>query len=146
MKNTIQIAQLYLRMALGIGFLLPVADRIGWLGPAGQHFVSWGDWDNFVTYTNTLLPFLGKSAAGAMGLIATIAEVLFGVMFLIGYKIRAAAIGSFVLTLSFALCMAFFLGVKSPFSFSVFSDSAASLLLATVPVYYWSLDNYISKQ
>lgn len=145
MKNTIQIAQLYLRMSLGIGFLLPVADRIGCLGPAGQHFVSWGNWDNFVSYTNTLMPFLNRALASFSGLLATIAEVALGLMFIIGFKIRAAAVGSFLLTLAFALCMTFFLGVKSPFSYSVFSDSAGSLLLATVPVYYWSIDNRKNK-
>jgi uncharacterized membrane protein YphA (DoxX/SURF4 family) len=146
MKNTIQIAQFYLRMAMGIGFLLPVADRIGWLGPAGQHFVSWGNWSNFVIYTNTLMPFVNNSVAGVMGLLATIAEVIIGLLFIIGYKVRAAAISSFLLTLCFALCMALFLGIKAPFSFSVFSDSAASLLLASIPVYYWSIDNYAAKR
>jgi hypothetical protein len=42
--------------------------------------------------------------------------------------------------------MALFLGIKAPFSFSVFSDSAASLLLASIPVYYWSIDNYAAKR
>jgi putative oxidoreductase len=55
MKKTLNFAQLYLRLALGIGFLIPVADRLGWLGPAGQHNISWGNWGNFVKYTNALL-------------------------------------------------------------------------------------------
>ncbi len=34
MKNSSGIAQLFLRLALGIGFLLPVIDRLGALGTA----------------------------------------------------------------------------------------------------------------
>lgn len=138
-------AQLYFRLAQGIGFLLPVADRLGWLGPAGVHSVDWGNWGSFVTYTNSLMPFLNREVAGFMGLLATIAEALIGILFLIGYKIRIAAVCSFLLTLTFGLCMFFFMGPKSPFNYSVFADSAGSLLLACVPVYHWSLDNYLSK-
>lgn len=139
--NNFRIPQLYLRLALGIGFLIPVADRIGWLGPAGQKGVSWGNWDTFATYTNMLLPFLSHSAASAMGLLATIAEIVIGICLVVGYKTRIAAYGGFLLTLVFALCMAVFIGIKAPFSYSVFSDSAGSLLLAFVPVYNWSFDN-----
>jgi putative oxidoreductase len=138
-------AQFYFRWAQGIGFLLPVADRIGWLGTAGKNSVDWGNWPNFVAYTNTLMPFLNRDWSSIMGLLATIAEILIGLMFVIGYKIRIAAIFSFLLTLTFGLCMFIFLGPKSPFTYSVFADSAGSLLLACVPVYHWSLDNYLSK-
>jgi putative oxidoreductase len=146
MKIASKIPQLYLRLALGIGFIIPVADRIGWLGPRGHNGVSWGNFDNFAAYTNTLLPFLNRSMANVMGLLATIAEISIGVFLIIGYKIRIAAFGGFALTLIFALCMAVFLGIKAPFTYSVFSDSAGSLLLATIPAYNWSLDNYAIKK
>lgn len=141
MKNEFSIPQLFLRLALGIGYLYPVLDRLGILGPAGANNISWGNWENFVAYTNTLLPFLGKAAAGMMGLIATLAEVVFAVLLIVGYKTRLAAQGSFLLTLTFGLCMAVFAGIKAPFNYSVFTASAASLLLASIPVYQWSLDN-----
>lgn len=146
MKNEFSIPQLFLRLALGIGFILPVLDRLGMLGPAGTKNVAWGNWENFISYTNTLLPFLGKSAAGFMGLIATLAEAIFAVLLITGYKTRLAAQGSFLLTLTFGLCMAAFLGIRAPFNYSVFADSAASLLLASIPVYKWSLDNYLVKE
>ncbi|WP_374950093.1 TQO small subunit DoxD [Mucilaginibacter sp.] len=146
MKTTLKFAQLFLRLSLGIGFLFPAADRFGWLGPAGQFNVDWGNWQNFVTYTHVLLPFLNPSATSVMGGLATLAEVIFGIQFLIGYQTRLAALGSFLLTLIFALCMAIFMGIKAPFNYSVFTDSAAALLLATVPVYYFSLDNYLNKK
>ncbi|MFI5163523.1 MAG: hypothetical protein ACHQHN_19765 [Sphingobacteriales bacterium] len=141
MTNTIRVPQLYLRLALGLGFLIPAADRFGWLGQAGKKGINWGNWENFVAYTNTLLPFLSRQGAGVMGLLATIAEILIGASLIIGYRTRAAAYGGFLLTLTFALCMAMFISIKAPFNYSVFSDSAGSLLLAFVPVYYWSLDN-----
>jgi len=141
MTNTFRIPQLYLRLALGLGFLIPVADRLGWLGRPGQKGVSWGNWENFAAYTNTLLPFLSHQVASVMGLLATIAEMLIGLCLIIGYKTRVAAYGGFLLTLIFALCMAVFMSIKEPFNYSVFSDSAGSLLLAFVPVYYWSYDN-----
>lgn len=143
MKKTLQIAQLYFRFALGIGFLLPVADRLGFLGPAGQNSVSWGSWDNFVVYTNTLMPFLSHSLAGVMGFLATVAEVCIALMFIIGFKIRTAAYAGFALTLTFAVCMTSFLGIKVPFSYSVWADSAGSLMLASISTYRWSIDfNY----
>ena len=143
MNKESAIPQLFLRFALGIGFILPVMDRLGMLGPVGQNNVGWGNWENFVAYTNVLMPYLSKSAAGIMGLIATIAEVVFGVMLLIGLKTRYAAIGSFLLTLIFALSMAIFLGYRAPFNYSVYVVSAASLLLAGVSGYKWSIDQYV---
>jgi putative oxidoreductase len=140
MKNTLQIAQLYLRFALGIGFLLPVADRLGFLGPAGQNSVSWGSWDNFIAYTNTLMPFFSSSMAGVMGFLATVTEVCIAIMFIVGFKIRTAAYASFGLTFIFALCMTLFLGFRAPFNYSVWADSAGSLILAGISTYRWSLD------
>ncbi|WP_073231787.1 DoxX family protein [Pedobacter caeni] len=146
MKINHKFPQFYLRLALGIGFIVPVLDRIGWLGPAGSKNVGWGNWDNFVDYTNTLMPFLERPMANVMGGIATIAEVLFGLMLIIGLKTRVAAFGSFLLTLSFGLCMAMSLGLKAPLNYSVFAVSGASLLLSTMSGYKWSLDEYFSEK
>ena len=142
MKNKFDIPQLFLRLALGIGFLLPVMDRFGWLGSAGINGNAWGNWDNFVAYTNSLMPFLSKSIANIMAILATIGEILFGILMIIGFKTKLAAIGSFLLTLTFALAMFFFADPRAPFSYSVFVDSAASLLLATLSIYKWSLDSH----
>jgi putative oxidoreductase len=140
MKNYMSFAQLYLRLALGIGFILPVLDRTGVFGPAGQNNVSWGNWASFCEYTHALLPFLSKAVSDIFALLATIAEVVFGVLLIIGYKIRLTAIGSCLLTLTFALCMAIFTGIKAPFNYSVFPVSAGALLLSAIPYYKWSID------
>jgi uncharacterized membrane protein YphA (DoxX/SURF4 family) len=143
MKDTSSIAQLFLRLALGIGFILPVMDRLGILGQPGEANVSWGSWGNFVDYTNSLMPYLSRSIAGILGAVASIAEVVFGVMLIVGFKIRLAAVGSFALTLCFALSMLFFGGYRSPFNYSVLSVSAASLLLSAISTYKWSIDNIL---
>lgn len=140
MKNTLPTAQLFLRLALGIGFILPVMDRLGMLGQPGEPNVGWGNWSNFIDYTHSLMPYLNRPIAGIMGAIATIAEVVFGILLILGFKTRLTAIGSFALTLTFALSMLFFAGYRTPFNYSVFTVSAASLLLSVIGEYKWSID------
>ncbi|GAA4204790.1 hypothetical protein GCM10022289_23300 [Pedobacter jeongneungensis] len=140
MKNTPHFAQLFLRLALGIGFILPVMDRFGWLGAPGSPTVGWGSWSIFVDYTNSLMPYLSRALANVMGIIATAGELIFGILLIIGYKIKLAAIGSFLLTLAFALSMFIFANYRAPFNYSVFVVSASSLVLATLPGYKWSVD------
>ncbi|WP_293307814.1 DoxX family protein [Pedobacter sp. UBA5917] len=140
MKNTPHFAQLFLRLALGIGFILPVMDRFGWLGAPGSPTVGWGSWAIFLDYTNSLMPYLSRPLANIMGIIATAGELVFGILMIIGYKIKPAAIGSFLLTLAFALSMLIFANYRAPFNYSVFVVSASSLVLATLPGYKWSID------
>lgn len=132
MKKIFPTAQILLRFALGAGFILPVLDRIGFLGAPGSANVSWGNWTNFVGYANNLMPYFPTKVASFFGLTASIGEALFGILLIIGYKVKLAAYGSFVLTLVFALSMLFFTGYRSPFDYSVFSVSFASLLLASL--------------
>jgi len=141
MNNTPHFAQLFLRLALGIGFILPVMDRFGWLGLPGSPTVGWGNWTLFLDYTSSLMPFLSRSAANIMAILATAGELIFAVLLIVGYKIRLAATGSFLLTLAFALSMLIFANYRAPFNYSVFVVSAASLLLATLPTYKWSIEN-----
>lgn len=143
-NNKFDVPQLFLRLALGVGFILPVMDRLGWLGAAGENGNAWGNWPNFVGYTHTLMPYMSVDLAGIMAILATAAEIIFGITLIIGFKTRQAAQGSFLLTLLFALSMLIFSGVREPFNYSVFTDSAAALLLAAIPSYRWSIDDLIS--
>ena len=140
MKNTPHFAQLFLRLALGIGFILPVMDRFGWLGAPGSPTVGWGSWSVFLDYTNSLMPYLTRPVANVMAMLATAGELVFAVLLIVGYKIKLAAIGSFLLTLAFALSMLIFANYRAPFNYSVFVVSASSLLLATLPYYKWSIE------
>ena len=133
MKKIFPTARTLLRFSLGIGFLLPVLDRIGFLGPPGNVHVTWGNWTNFVQYTHRLMPYVSVPVAASFGFIATIGEALCGIMLIVGYKIKLAAYGSFALTLVFALSMLFFIEYRAPFNYSVFVVSFSSLLLASLP-------------
>jgi putative oxidoreductase len=144
MKNSFKIPQLLLRVALGIGFLTTVSDRLGFL-PSATRNIEWGAWDKFIDYTTTLMPFLDRPTVNVMGGLATFCEATIGILLIIGFKTRYAAIASCVLTLIFALAMTAFLGVKAPINFAVFGTCTGSLLLSTIPVYNWSLDNLGKK-
>lgn len=145
MKNPYSFAQLLLRFSLGIGFLLPVLDRMGYFGNPGTQNVFWGDWTSFVAYTNLLMPYLNLQVASYFSFVATVLEVVFSILLIIGYKTRLAAYGSFMLTLMFALSMMFFLHFRAPFNSSVFVVSFSSLLLASLPTFRWSVDAYINS-
>lgn len=61
---------------------------------------------------------------------ATVAEFSLGVALIAGFKLRWVALASAVLLAMFATSMAISFGPKSPLEYSVFSASAAALLLA----------------
>ena len=134
---------LYLRLGLGIGFLSAVADRLGWWGPPGTPQVAWGNFQNFLTYTAKLNPWFPGGWISAIGWLATVCEACLGVMLLIGYRTRAAAALSGLLTLVFAIGMVCGIGIHAPLNYSVFAVSAGSFLLACVERYPLSLDNWM---
>jgi putative oxidoreductase len=143
MDNSFKIPQLLLRIALGVGFIVTVSDRLGLLGPFGTRNIEWGNWSSFIDYTGTMMPFLGRPAVNVMGGIATFAEAVIGILLIIGFKTRLAAISSCILTLIFALAMTIFLGIKAPINFSVFTVITASLLLSKIGEYEWSIDHLL---
>lgn len=119
---------LYARFALGTTFLVEVADRFGWLGSAG----GWKTFANFTAYTAKVNSFMPPATIPFLAWAATAAESYFGVMLILGWWPRSTAIGSAVLLALFGTAMAVSFGVKSPLDYSVFSASAAALLLAGV--------------
>lgn len=140
------ITQLYLRLAMGSGFTYLGLDRLGAWGPNGKPWVSWGDWRHFSAYAHEVMGFLPGGLAEVLAVIATIAEISIGILLLLGLFTRQAAIGSGVLTASFAVAMAISYGITSPVNYSVFTVSAASFLLSVQPGYRWSLDALINKK
>jgi uncharacterized membrane protein YphA (DoxX/SURF4 family) len=136
-----EYAQLYLRLAIGISFLVFGLDRLGAWGPHGAPGVSWGDWSHFMEYATQVMGFLPPWLAQPFAVVATAGEIVFGVLLIVGKWTRIAAAGSSILTALFALSMAISFGIISPLSYSVFAVSAGSLLLATLPAYRWSLDD-----
>jgi uncharacterized membrane protein YphA (DoxX/SURF4 family) len=139
------IAQLFLRLALGIGFILPVMDRLGWLGLPGTGNVNWGDWAHFVNYTHSLVPFVSRFMAGALGELVTAAEIVFGICLIVGYQLRYVALGAAILTFIFGICMATATGIAAPFNYPVFVFTGAGLVLAEVSNFKWSLDHLLNN-
>lgn len=144
MKNiTILEAGLILRIVLGITMLSAVADRFGVWGAPGSHAVAWGNWENFVIYTQSLNSFANKATAEVLAGIATFFEVLLSLLLLFGFKTRLAALGTTILMFFFAFAMSVSVSVKAPFDYSVWTSCAAALLLANIGKTSYAVDNRI---
>src|SRR5215472_7761867 len=104
-KGLATVSSVFLRLALGISFLSAVADRFGLWGVYGQPNVAWGNYARFVDYTAKLIWFLPTAMVPALAMIATVAETLFGVLLVLGWKTRITALLSGVLLITFALTM-----------------------------------------
>lgn len=142
MKNiSIPQAGLVLRVVLGITMLSAVADRFGFWGAPGAPGVAWGNWENFIAYTQTLNAFASKSVAGILGALATFFEIVFGITLIIGFKTRISALGTSALLLLFAIAMATSSTIKAPFDYSVLTSSAAALLLSVIGKTTFAVDN-----
>jgi uncharacterized membrane protein YphA (DoxX/SURF4 family) len=107
--------------------------------------VAWGNYDRFVAYTGKLNWFLPAAMISALAIISTVAETLFGLLLVLGWKTRIIALLSGALLLAFALAMAMALGVQAPLNASVFSASAGALLLATCSDFPFSLDGVLRR-
>ncbi len=123
------------RVAMGVTFLSPVADRFGLWGPPGAPNVSWGNWERFVAYSTRLNWYLPDALQQLAAALATAGELMFGVALIAGIYTRVAAYGAASLLTCFALAMATGLGIRSPLDYSVFVDAAGSWLLAAAISY-----------
>ena len=134
------VSSVFLRLALGISFLSAIADRFGFWGFYGEPNVAWGNYARYLAYTAKLNWFLPAATIPALAIMATAAEILFGLLLILGWKTRTSALLSGVLLTTFALGMTMALGVKAPLDFSVFSAAGGALLLATSANFPLSLD------
>ncbi|MRX68558.1 DoxX protein [Flavobacterium resistens] len=141
MKNiSLSNAGFILRIFLGITMLSAVADRFGFWGAPGAPGVAWGNWENFIAYTQTLNSFASKSFAEILGVIATFLEITFSLLLIIGFKTRYAALGTAGLMLLFAVSMTIAISIKAPLDYSVFTSFAAALTLSSIEKTTFSLD------
>jgi len=139
-------AALLLRMGLGLGFLSAVADRLGLWGAFGQPNVEWGNFSRFLEYTHTLNWYLPTEMIPALGVIATAAEILFGLLLVFGWHTRVAALLSGLLLLMFGTSMTLALGIKAPLNFAVLTGIGGALLLATCERYLFSVDELLARR
>ena len=136
-ENCTEIVRLFARLALGVSFLSAVSDRFGLLGPHGAKNVAWGDFAHFAEYTGKVMSLFPSSWTMSFAWAATVAETLFGILLIAGFRIRIASVLSGLLLLSFAMAMATGLGIKTPLDYSVFSAAAAAFLLT-----FWEPDRF----
>lgn len=134
-----------LRLALGFSFLSAVADRFGLWGAYGEPNVAWGGFARFVAYTGQLSWFLPRATIPIAAIAATCAETLLGILLVLGWQTRIAALSSGVLLLLFAVGMTGATGIKAPLDYSVFSAMGGAFLLATCAEYPFSIDHLRRK-
>jgi putative oxidoreductase len=118
---------LYARFALGAAFLSGIADRFGLY--SGRN-VGYGDFAGFEAYTAKVNSFMPASTIPFLAWAATAAEFSLGVALILGIWPRWVALASALLLVLFGAAMAVSFGIKSPLDYSVFSASAAAVLLA----------------
>lgn len=116
----------YARLALGTAFLSGIASRFGWWGRG----VGYGDFAHFLAYTAQVNRFMPAWTIPFLGWAATAAELALGLLLVAGWWRRPVALASAALLALFGLAMAISFGPKEPLDYSVFSASAAALLLA----------------
>ncbi|HEX7678806.1 MAG TPA: hypothetical protein VF713_11825 [Thermoanaerobaculia bacterium] len=122
--RTKRFAMLYARIALGSAFLSAVAARFGLWGDRGPH-----PFAQFIRYTGEVNSFLPSVTYPFIAVAATIAETTLGLALIAGFRLRWTSLAGAGLLAIFGIAMAISGGIKSPLDYSVFSASAAALLL-----------------
>lgn len=117
---------LYARVALSAAFLSGIASRFGLWGKNRGY----GSFENFMRYTAEVNSFMPAFTIPFLAWTATAAELFLGIALVLGVWRRAVALCSALLLGLFGTAMAISFGIKSPLDYSVFSASAAALLLA----------------
>ncbi len=117
---------LYARVALGTAFLSAVASRFGlWDGACDlKHFAK------FLEYAGEVLSFLPRAAIPFFAWTATVCETSLGILLIGGLWLPWTGLASAFLLAMFGTAMAISFGLESPMDYSVFSASAAAVLLA----------------
>ena len=138
------LSSVILRYALGLGFLSAVADRLGLWGSFGQPNVEWGNFARFLEYTQMLNWYVPAGMIPTLGVVATGAESIFGLLLIVGWHTRAIALLSGLLLLTFGVAMTLALGIKAPLNFAVFTGVGGALLLANCQRFPFSVDELLS--
>lgn len=128
----------FLRASISLSFLSAVADRFGiW----SNNISVWGNWNNFLIYTQSLIPWLYISFIPYIAIIATIAEIIFSLALLLGFKTALFAKLSAYLLLFFAIAMISSTGFKGVFDYSVLTASAAAFSLSSIKDKFFEIDS-----
>jgi len=82
----------------------------------------------------------------ALGVIATAAELLLGLLLIVGWHTRLAALLSGVLLVVFGVSMALGLGVQAPLNYSVFTGAGGAFLLANSERFPFTVDELLLRR
>ena len=126
--DRVKVVGIALRVSLATAFLSAVADRFGWWAPLGQG--SWGSMGAFAAYTHQLVPFASGWLLSVIVWASTAAEVILGVLLLIGWRPALVGAATCLLLIMFGTSMAVSIGLEAPFSYSVFSAASAGAAYA----------------
>ena len=137
-----RMAPVFLRLALGGAFVSAVADRFGLWGPAGTKNASWGDFAHFMQYTAQVNPWAPAALIPMLAWASTVAELVLGVLLILGLFTRWAALLSGILLVMFAAGMSMGTGLKSALNYSVFPAAAAAFTLVVLGAGPWSVDGW----
>jgi len=135
-------ASVFLRLALGGGFLSAVADRFGLWGPPGTKNIAWGDFAHFTQYTEQVNPWAPAALIPMLAWASTGTELVLGAALILGLFTRWVALLSGILLLLFAGGMSLGLGLKAPWDASVPAAAAAAFALIVLGPGPWSVDSW----
>ena len=139
-------SSVFLRYALGLGFLSAVADRFGLWGAYGQPNVEWGNFSRFLDYTQLINFYVPVKIIPLLGIVATSAEILLGLLLLVGWHTRITALLTALLLLTFAVAMTFGLGIKAPLNYAVFTGVGGALLLSSCKRFPFTVDELLAHR
>lgn len=129
-----------LRLFIGFSFVVPVCDRLGFLGRPGSPGVAWGDFHHFILYTGQVNSSLPSSLIPALATLETVIEGLLGIAMLFGWRTRITVWGSTLLLFAFFAAMTVSLGFASQFPYGVLVMATGGWLLAESDSSLFSLD------
>lgn len=110
-----------IRFTLASIYLWVVADRLGFLGPAGNIGVVWGNFDKFLDYTATLNPWFPRKLSDIFGYLATFSEITLAFFLLFGIRLKETSLTSLALLMIFVLSLTFSLGFEQAGGFILFT-------------------------
>ena len=137
-----KIIKLFMRFAISIGFLSAVADRFGFW-PVDVS--TWGSWEAYLNYIETLVSWLPEFMIPVVGILATAAQIVCAACLIAGYKTELFAKLSGYLLLIFAFFMTITHGIKSPIDYSVIAAAAAAFGLSLIKEKFLEIDSLVKK-
>jgi len=109
------------RFTIAFTYLWVVADRLSFLGPAGEMGVVWGNFESFLEYTASLNPWFPRSISDILGYIVTVLEVILALLLISGIRLKETSLISLLLLVVFTLSMTFSIGFINAIDFIAFT-------------------------